>query len=253
MNSPRGAGSLVKNTLLLHKSLVTLSFFLIQLLNSVQYGLLLFLCAAGLTLVFGIMGVINLAHGSMYMLGAYLAFSLSEGLGSLWLALPVGVLLAFAFGALLEKLVIGRLYNRPHLHQVLLTYGLILVFDELRSLLWGDDVHGVAVPRLLEASLPLTDTLSYPVYRLSMSGACLVVALALGWVLLRTRLGMTIRAGSVNGDMVQSLASTSAGCGGWCSPRAWRWPLSPACWPRRPRRCSPAWATRCSSCASWWW
>ena len=205
MNSPRGAGSLVKNTLLLHKSLVTLSFFLIQLLNSVQYGLLLFLCAAGLTLVFGIMGVINLAHGSMYMLGAYLAFSLSEGLGSLWLALPVGVLLAFSFGALLEKLVIGRLYNRPHLHQVLLTYGLILVFDELRSLLWGDDVHGVAVPRLLEASLPLTDTLSYPVYRLFMSGACLVVALALAWVLLRTRLGMTIRAGSVNGDMVQSL------------------------------------------------
>ena len=125
--------------------------FFIQILNSIQYGLLLFLCASGLTLVFGIMGVINLAHGSLYMIGAYLAFSLSEHLGSLWLALPVGVVLAVVFGAVLEWLLIERLYKREHLHQVLLTYGLILVFEELRSVIWGDDVHGVAMPPLLAA------------------------------------------------------------------------------------------------------
>jgi branched-chain amino acid transport system permease protein len=155
--------------------------------------------------VFGIMGVINLAHGSMYMIGAYLAFSLTEHLGSLWLALPAGVLLAVILGAALEWLLIERLYRRDHLHQVLLTYGLILVFEELRSVLWGDDVHGVAIPPLLADSIPLTDTLSYPVYRLWMSGVCLLLALLMAWVLRRTRLGMIIRAGSVNSAMVQSL------------------------------------------------
>ncbi len=179
--------------------------FLIQLLNGVQYGLLLFLIASGLTLIFGIMGIINLAHGSFYMLGAYLAFSLTEGLGSLWLALPAGIVLSVLFGLALEWLVIQRLYARDHLYQVLLTYGLILVFEELRSILWGDDVHGVKVPELLAASISLTDNLNYPVYRLAMSGVCLVLALGLWWVLRRTKLGMIIRAGSVNRDMVQSL------------------------------------------------
>ena len=118
----------------------------IQVLNSVQYGLLLFLVASGLTLIFGIMGIINLAHGSFYMVGAYLAWSLAEHLGSLWLAIPVGIALSVAIGALLEWLLISRLYQRDHLYQVLLTYGLILIFEELRSVVWGDDVHGVAVP-----------------------------------------------------------------------------------------------------------
>ncbi len=178
---------------------------LIQLLNAVQYGLLLFLIASGLTLIFGIMGIINLAHGSFYMLGAYLAFSLTEGLGSLWLALPVGVVLSVLFGLALEWLVIKRLYARDHLYQVLLTYGLILVFEELRSILWGDEVHGVKVPEVLAASISLTENLNYPVYRLAMSAVCLVLALGLWWVIRRTRLGMIIRAGSVNRDMVQSL------------------------------------------------
>ncbi len=179
--------------------------FLIQLLNGVQYGLLLFLIASGLTLIFGIMGIINLAHGSFYMLGAYLAFSLAEGLGSLWLAIPAGIALSVLFGLALEWVLIRHLYDRDHLYQVLLTYGLILVFEELRSILWGDDVHGVKVPEVLAASIPLTETLSYPVYRLAMSAVCLVLALAMWWVMRRTKLGMIIRAGSVNRDMVQSL------------------------------------------------
>jgi branched-chain amino acid transport system permease protein len=144
--------------------------WLIQILNSVQYGLLLFLVASGLTLIFGIMGVINLAHGSFYMVGAYLAFSLTQYTGSLWLALPLGIVVAAALGLLLEWLLISRLYRRDHLYQVLLTFGLILVFEELRSVIVGDDVHSVAIPPVFAASLPLTETLSYPVYRLFISG-----------------------------------------------------------------------------------
>ena len=110
-----------------------LTTFLIQCLNSVQYGLLLFLVASGLTLIFGIMGVINLAHGSFYMIGAYLAFSLSSLLGSLPLALLVGIVLAVAFGYVLEWVFFSYLYDREHLQQVLMTYGLILVFEEDRK------------------------------------------------------------------------------------------------------------------------
>jgi len=179
--------------------------FLIQVLNGVQYGLLLFLVASGLTLIFGIMGIINLAHGSFYMIGAYLAFSLVQLQGNFWIALALGVLLAVAIGAALEWLVMRFLYQRDHLYQVLLTYGLILIFEELRSLLWGDDVHGVAVPSGLDFSIPLTDTLSYQVYRLVISAFCLAIAGGMYWLIQRTRLGMMIRAGSVNREMVQSL------------------------------------------------
>jgi branched-chain amino acid transport system permease protein len=183
----------------------SLVFFLIQLLNGVQYGLLLFLVASGLTLVFGIMGIINLAHGSFYMVGAYLAFSLTVALGNLWLAILLALPLAVLLGFLLEALLFRHLYARDHLYQVLLTYGLILVFEELRSLVFGDDVHGVPVPRFLDFSVALTDTLSYPVYRLAMSAICLAVALMLWALIQRTRLGMTIRAGASNREMVALL------------------------------------------------
>lgn len=179
--------------------------FLIQLLNSIQYGLLLFLVASGLTLIFGIMGIINLAHGSFYMIGAYLAFVLAEYTGSLWIALPVGVLLSIVFGVILEWLFFARLYQRDHLQQVLLTYGLILIFEELRSIMVGDDVHGVNVPELLNFSIPLTDNLSYPVYRLFMSAVCILIAALLYWFIQRTRIGMMIRAGASNREMTQAL------------------------------------------------
>ena len=178
---------------------------LVQIVNGLVNGMILALVASGLTLIFGIMGVINLAHGSFYMIGAYMAFTLSSMTGSLWTAIPLGVGLSVVLGALLEWALFSRLYKRDHLQQVLLTYGLILVFEELRSLVAGNDVHGVAVPRALDFSLPLTATLSYPVYRLFMSGLCLAVAGALYLVIQRTRLGMTIRAGASNREMVQSL------------------------------------------------
>lgn len=179
--------------------------FLIQLLNSVQYGLLLFMLAAGLTLIFGIMGIVNLAHGSFYMLGAYLAWSLSAQLGSFTLALIVGTLLSVGFGLLLERVLFRYFYQRPHLDQVLLTFGLIYIFEETRSILWGDDVHGVTIPSLLSDSIVLTDTLSYPVYRLFMSGLCVLLAVGLYLLISKTRLGMKIRAGAFNRDMAQAL------------------------------------------------
>ncbi len=182
-----------------------LTTFLIQCLNSVQYGLLLFLVASGLTLIFGIMGVINLAHGSFYMIGAYLAFSLSSLLGSLPLALLVGIVLAVALGYLLEWVFFSYLYDREHLQQVLMTYGLILVFEELRSLLVGDDVHGVAIPELLAGSIAIGNGMTYPVYRLFVSGLCLLLALGMYGLISKTRLGMMVRAGATNREMVQSL------------------------------------------------
>ena len=182
-----------------------LTTFLIQCLNSVQYGLLLFLVASGLTRIFGIMGVINLAHGSFYMIGAYLAFSLSSLLGSLPLALAVGTVLAVAFGYLLEWVFFSYLYDREHLQQVLMTYGLILVFEELRSILVGDDVHGVAIPELLAGSIAIGNGMTYPVYRLFVSGVCLALALGMYLLISKTRLGMMVRAGATNREMVQSL------------------------------------------------
>jgi branched-chain amino acid transport system permease protein len=180
-------------------------FYLIQLLNAVQYGLLLFLLSSGLTLIFGILGVINLAHGSFYMVGAYLAYWLAGITGSLWLAIPTAAAIAFGIGLLLETTLFRRLYTRNHLDQVLLTFGLILVFEELRSILFGDEVHGVAVPKLLDYSIPLTETLSYPVYRLFVTAVCLAVAAALYCVIHRTRAGMMIRAGNSNREMAAAL------------------------------------------------
>src|SRR6188768_2482674 len=132
--------------------------FLVQCLNGLQYGLLLFLVASGLTLIFGIMGIINLAHGSFYMIGAYMAFTLSSLTGSLLVAIVVGIVLSVLLGILLEWALFSRLYRRDHLEQVLLSYGLILVFEELRSLIVGNDVHGVAVPALFGGSIALGDT-----------------------------------------------------------------------------------------------
>ncbi|SMC47496.1 branched-chain amino acid ABC transporter permease [Polynucleobacter kasalickyi] len=184
--------------------------FLIQTLNAVQYGLLLFLVAAGLTLIFGIMGVINLAHGSFYMIGAYLAYGLSPIVASMFgggfiATMLFGLVVSVLLGYFLEWAFYSYLYQRDHLQQVLMTYGLILVFEEVRSILVGDDVHGVAMPNWLSGSIQLNDVMTYPSYRLFISGMCLLLAVGMYFVLTRTKLGMMIRAGSVNREMTQSL------------------------------------------------
>ncbi|MCU0931519.1 MAG: branched-chain amino acid ABC transporter permease [Serpentinimonas sp.] len=179
--------------------------FLIQLLNGLQYGLLLFMLAAGLTLIFGIMGVVNLAHGSFYMLGAYMAWSLTGHFGNLAVAIVVGALLSVVLGLALEWLLFRHFYKRDHLDQVLLTFGLIYIFEETRSIIWGDDVHAVQVPEVFNWAIPLTDNLSYPFYRIVMMGVCIALAIGLYLLISRTRLGMKIRAGAFNRDMAESL------------------------------------------------
>ena len=182
-----------------------MDLILIQTLNAVQYGLLLFLVASGLTLIFGVMGVINLAHGSFYMMGAYLAFSLTSLTGNLLFTIVIGVVLSAVLGALLEWALFAHLYRRNHLQQVLLTYGLILIFEELRSVLVGNEVYSVKVPAWLDFSVPLGSVMTYPAYRLFMSGVCLLLALGLYLLIQRTKVGARIRAGASNRDMVQIL------------------------------------------------
>ncbi|MDR6859963.1 branched-chain amino acid ABC transporter permease [Variovorax guangxiensis] len=184
---------------------MNLTGFLIQLLNSLQYGLLLFMLAAGLTLIFGIMNVVNLAHGSFYMLGAYLAWALTASIGSFTIALLLGSALSVGFGILLEKALFRYFYDRDHLDQVLLTFGLIYIFEEMRAIFWGVDVHGVAIPSALNHAIPLTDNQSYPLYRLFVAGVCLAFVVGLYFVINRTTLGMKIRAGAFNRDMADAL------------------------------------------------
>ena len=187
-----------------------LATFLIQCLNALQYGLLLFLVGAGLTLIFGIMGVINLAHGSFYMIGAYMAYALAPFVaatfgGGFFSTMALGLVLAVLLGYPLEWVFSGSLYARENLRQVLMTYGVIVVFEAVRSLLVGDDVHGVQAPQILAGTIPLGELMTYPVYRLFISGVCLLLALGMYLVFTRTRLGMMIRAGATNREMVQSL------------------------------------------------
>jgi branched-chain amino acid transport system permease protein len=184
--------------------------FLIQCLNAVQYGLLLFLVASGLTLIFGIMGVINLAHGSFYMIGAYMAYALAPWVnqtlgGGFFTTLLVGMVLSVLLGYVLEWVFFSYLYEREHLQQVLMTYGLILVFEELRSILVGNDVHGVQPPDWLASSIQLGDVMTYPVYRLFISAVCIAVAVAMWALITKTRLGMKIRAGASNREMARAM------------------------------------------------
>jgi branched-chain amino acid transport system permease protein len=178
---------------------------LIQILNGLQYGLLIFLTASGLTLVFGILGIINLSHGSFYMLGAYLSLTLTGLLGDVFLALALGIPIAFLFGAAIEWLFIRHLYTRDHLQQVLLTFGLILIFNELQRILWGTRPHSVPIPSYLSGSVRLSEVLSYPVYRIAVAALCVLLALGMMLVIQRTRVGRMIRAGESNREMVETL------------------------------------------------
>jgi branched-chain amino acid transport system permease protein len=179
--------------------------FFVQLINGIQYGLLLFLIASGLTLVFGVMGILNLAHGSMYMVGAYLVWYFVAVTGSFTVSAILSAVIALGLGILIERVLIQRLYNRNHLDQVLLTIGMIFVFNALQSILWGNDPYGVAVPEALSGSVPFTDNSSYPVYRIFAAMVCIAIAAALYFVVSQTRLGMLIRAGESNREMVEAL------------------------------------------------
>ena len=183
------------------------NLLILQGLNGLQFGVLLFLVAAGLTLIFGVMDVINLAHGAQYMVGAYLAAAFTGLAGNFMLGLALAVPVALAFGLALEWLVIRRLYDRSHLDQVLVTFGLMLMLNEGVRILWGSAPISVDLPEALSGSIPVWGTLRYPVYRLAILGAGLGVALGLWWMIHRTRLGMLLRAGASNRAMVSALGT----------------------------------------------
>ncbi len=178
---------------------------LAQILNGVQYGLLLFLISSGLTLIFGVMGVINLAHGSLFMIGAYLAYVVAGATGQFWLALPAAILGGLAFGALLERGLFRKFRQREHLDQVLLTFALILLFEEARAGLIDNQFHSVPVPPLLDFSIPVAGDFAYSAYRLTVLAICLAVAGAMVLFVERTRIGAAIRAAAENPGMVDLL------------------------------------------------
>ena len=182
-----------------------LAGLLAQILNGVQYGLLLFLISSGLTLIFGVMRVINLAHGSLFMIGAYLAYILAGAIGSLWFALPAALAGGALFGALLERVLFRRFREREHLDQVLLTFALILLFEEARAALVDNQFHSVAVPAVLDFSVRVTAEFSYSAYRIAVLGICLSIAAVMFACIERTRIGSAIRAAAENAEMVDLL------------------------------------------------
>jgi branched-chain amino acid transport system permease protein len=176
-----------------------------QLLNGLQFGVMLFLLAAGLTLIFGIMGVINLAHGSLYMIGAYAGAVVAAKSGSLLLAVPAGLAAAGVIGMAMEFLVLRRLYARDHLDQVLATFALILFFNQAVTILFGRQPLFVSIPPALNGSIEVLPGLNYPVYRLAIIVVGLLVAVGLYLLINRTRIGMLVRAGATHREMVRAL------------------------------------------------
>ena len=184
---------------------MTLALALEQLLNGLQLGVMLFLMAAGLTLIFGVMGLINLAHGSLYMVGAFACAAVAAATGSFWIGLVASLIAAAAAGALVELLVIRRLYDRDHLDQVLATFALILIFSEGTRWLFGSFPLYLDIPPILGGAVLLPGGLQYPVYRLAIIAAGALVAFGLYMLISRTRLGMRIRAGESDREMIGAL------------------------------------------------
>src|SRR5579864_3723597 len=180
-------------------------YFIEQFLNGVQLGMLLFLLAAGLTLIFGIMDLVNLAHGSLYMLGAYFAATFAAVTGSFVVAVILAVACSLLAGMVLEIVAIRRLYGRDHLDHVLGTFGLVLFFNELVRLVWGPAGMTLSLPPQMLSAVQILPGVYYPIYRLVIVLAALTVALGLYVVVMRTRLGMLIRAGASNREMVGAL------------------------------------------------
>lgn len=179
--------------------------FFEQVLNGLQLGFMLFLLSAGLTLVFGVMNLINLAHGSFYMVGAYVAATVMLASGSFMLALLVALLAAALCGFLVEIIVLRHLYHRDHLDQVLATFGLILFFNEAIRMIWGRQPLFMQVPEFLSGSIEIIPGVPYPLYRLVIIGIGLLVAIGLYFLISHTRLGMRIRAGASNRSMIAAL------------------------------------------------
>ena len=184
-----------------------MSFVLIaeQILNGLQFGIMLFLMSAGLTLIFGVMGLINLAHGSLYMIGAFVAATVASITGSFILALAAALSAAALAGALVEITIIRKLYNRDHLDQVLATFALILIFSEGTRWVFGSFPLYLNVPSYLQGALTLPGGIQYPLYRITLIVLGLIIGAGLGLLITKTRLGIQIRAGENDREMVSAL------------------------------------------------
>src|SRR5262245_10935214 len=184
---------------------MSISLIIVQLFNGLQLGILLFLVAAGLTLVFGVMDFINLAHGVQYMLGAYLAVMFFAWTGNFFASVLFALLASLLFGLLIEVLVFRHLYERNHLEQVLATFGVIMFLNQGVKLVWGAAPLNMPIPEILSGSVPLMEGLRYPVYRFAIIAAGLLVAFGLYLFVTSTRTGMLVRAGATNAAMVSAL------------------------------------------------
>lgn len=181
------------------------SLFVEQMLNGLQLGVMLFLIAAGFTLVFGIMNLVNLAHGSFYMIGAYMFATILQQVGAFWVSIVLAALVTGFVGAVLERLALKPFYRRPYLDQVLATLGLILFFNEFTRIIWGPQPLNVTLPGALNSSVPIIVGLSYPMIRLVILAVGVLVALALYLIISRTRAGMLVRAGASNRVFIGAL------------------------------------------------
>jgi len=184
---------------------MTLQILVEQFFNGLQLGMMLFLMAVGVTLVFGIMRVINLAHGSLFMLGGYFLAEAAERTHSLLIAVPIALAGVIVIGIVLELVVLRPLYARSHLDQVLATFGLTLMFNEAVTMVWGREPQYLSVPEFLDGSVEIFPGVPYPIYRLAITGVALVAGALLYLVLNHTRIGALIRAGSDKREVVQAL------------------------------------------------
>lgn len=184
---------------------MSLGLFIEQVFNGLQLGMILFLMAVGVTLTFGVMNLINLAHGSMLMIGAFLIAFATSSVPSFGLAVLLAMCLVFVLSWIIERVLVKHLYTKPHLDQVLASFGLSIVLNDGVIMIWGREPLYVNLPTWLEGPVQLTSTFSYPLYRLSITGVAILAGLALWFLLTQTRLGMQIRAGAEKREMIGAL------------------------------------------------
>jgi branched-chain amino acid transport system permease protein len=184
----------------------SIEVYLIQIIHGLVYGMLLFLVASGLTIVFGMMGVLNLAHAGFYMLGAYVAYSITLYTGSFWLSLVISPILVGALGVVIERFLLRKIYKGGHLPELLLTFGLFFILGEVIRKIWGTSPLSVPAPAILAGDIPLLG-MTYPVYRLFILGFSFLVLIGMALVLTRTRIGIIIRAAVTDPDMVEVLGT----------------------------------------------
>ena len=185
---------------------MTASIYMIQAMHGLVYGMLLFLVASGLTLVFGMMGVLNLAHAAFYMLGAYFAYTVTVYLGSFWLSLIVSPLIVGVLGVLIERFLLRKAHKGGHVAELLLTFGVFYVLGELVRLIWGSNPLPVPVPQLLTGDIPFMG-MTYPIYRLFILLFSALILVGMALLLMRTRIGILVRAAVSDGDMVDALGT----------------------------------------------